>query len=89
MPQFVFGPPPNLTPEQKAALAEQQKAAKAVDKRQADMEIELRLAVQRFAPVACSCRRRFSWNGGEHGAPQHGCIVHGGYMIRYDTEEVM
>jgi hypothetical protein len=89
VPQFMFGPPQPLTPEQQAAAEEQRRAVEVLERRQADMEIELRLAIQRFAPMACSCRRRFGWNGGSHGPPQHGCVVHGGYMIRYDTEEVM
>lgn len=86
-PAFLFGPPGGnaVSDEQRAAMAERQKAAEALDRRIAEQQVYDRRQILKFAPVVCTCRRTFERGG----PPQHECMVHGALMLHFETGEVI
>lgn len=82
MTEQQFQLPPGMqfvpvTPEQAAHIQAYQ------EREQAFFE-EFRTATVAWAPVTCSCRRRYRWNGRDRAAPQAKCTAHGGFWISAD-----
>jgi len=73
IPAGLFGPQPEMDPATEAHL---QKVAEAVMKH----EQEARRQVLFFAPVLCSCRMYYLWEG-DQSPPQSSCIIHHGAMM--------
>jgi hypothetical protein len=64
--------PQQPNPELEAAMM-------ALHEAQAAAQLEQRANLVRFAAVACSCQRRYSWES--PAPPQLDCIIHGSLMM--------
>lgn len=76
----LFGPPPQLSDEQKAAT-------EAIHQRKHREELRAYGQVQFFGAILCNCQRRYDRE--DKGAPQVGCIVHGHLQFSHDGELLM
>jgi hypothetical protein len=54
---------------------------------QARFEQGARREILRLAPILCSCRRWYDWQGDQH-PPQEQCIVHHSVMITPEGEVI-
>lgn len=82
---FMFGPPPSA--EQQAHYEEVQRQMDALRARAADLEREHRERVLRWAPLLCTCRRR--WDVLDREPAASGCVVHGIVFISEDGAVVL
>lgn len=78
-PEMMFGLPP--TPEQRLALAQQQRQAEEFQRLAAASEVAGRERVLHWAALLCSCRR---WYRPQSDPPQAFCAVHGQQLVTPD-----
>lgn len=85
MPDFIPPTAEQAAEQQKMMrqAAEQHRMAQVQD---AELGIEARRQLLRFAAVMCTCSPRYA---ADDSAPYHGCVVHGQMMLHYETGQVI
>lgn len=77
----LFGPPEQAMDPAYVA------AARQLQQRSGELALKMRRDLLRFASVACSCQRRYSWKA--PAPPQLECIVHGQLAMDPLTGEIL
>lgn len=83
-PQFLFGPPQNMTEEQEAQLADMQRKAAELNALGASVQLEDRRRLVAWAPLMCSCPAWY--DRGNRRPPQVDCVIHGQILVGHSGE---